>query len=170
MAPRPVVFTVPTNGLKWLNANDRHRSVFAKHELKKEWRFMASVYARSNGVPHFLRAKVMVIVHRAFDGPADVLNWADTVKPVIDGFTDAKVWPDDDNDHIVVDIRAGEPWKKPGLEIIIVPAGWDRDLQHFTEADFPRLKGLRARKLAYRKQRKDAMLELFKQCETDPED
>lgn len=148
---RAVIFTVPTNGMRWLNANDRWKSIHAKSRLVKEWRFMAGIYARSNGVPRYEQCKVVVIVHRAFSGTADVLNWSDTVKPVIDGFTDAKCWPNDDNDHVVVDIRAGEEWPKPGLEVLIIPVGVDREWhgRHDPEA----LRQLREKKLARRKRR-----------------
>jgi hypothetical protein len=145
VGPGGVVFTLPTNGLRWLNANDRHKSFHSKYALAKEWRFMAGIYARSNGIRHHEQAAVKVIIHRGFDGPADVLNWSDTVKPVIDGLTDAKCWPNDDNDHVVVDIRAGETWKKPGIEIIICPAGTAR--RQLSEKSKRRLRRLKESKL-----------------------
>lgn len=32
----------------------------------------------------------------------DPSNWFGTVKPIIDGFTDARLWPDDDETHVAL--------------------------------------------------------------------
>lgn len=126
MAPGGLVVIIKANGLKWMNANDVYKSIFDKRAKAKEWRFMAGVYARSHGVPQFNKAHVTAIIHRNSSGKADVLNWSDTVKPIIDGLTDVGCWPDDDNEHLTVDLRAGEMWPKSGVELIITPGGADR--------------------------------------------
>jgi hypothetical protein len=155
---RGLVCVVKANGLKWLNANDSHPSIFSKRALAKEWRFMGMVYARSNGLPQYEQANVTAIIHRNNERTkSDVLNWADTVKPLIDGFTDAGCWPDDDNAHLKVDLRAGETWEKSGVEMIITPAG--RSRPEVPEAMQAKLRLLRDRKLLSRK-RRDAKLEV----------
>lgn len=60
----------------------------------------------------------------------DPANWYPSVKALIDGFTDAGVWPDDDSGHVIgPDMRAGLPLPRdpygPVGEVIvhIVPLG-----------------------------------------------
>lgn len=166
LKPKAMICIIPTNGLRWLNANDSHKSIFAKRTLAKEWRSMAGIYARSYGVPTYKRAHVTVYVHRTNNGTADVLNWADTVKPVIDGFTDAGCWPNDDNEHLTVDIREGGMTKsgKPMLELVItpVPDGWDTP-----PARRAKLLRIRQRKLL---RRLDSMVNLNSSMEPTEQD
>lgn len=61
-----------------------------------------------------------VYVHAHVSAPkrsrADVGNTYPTVKAVIDGCTDAGVWADDNDDHLIgPDMRRGAPTGVPGL-------------------------------------------------------
>lgn len=142
------VLIIKANGLKWLNANDSHKSIFAKRALAKEWRTMASIYARASGVPSYESAHVLALIHRRDNSLADVLNWSDTVKPIIDGLTDAGCWPNDDNEHLTVDLRPGEPWAKSGVTLIIVPTKSSR--REIDSAKKIRLRRAKRRAIALR--------------------
>lgn len=56
---------------------------------------------------------------------ADVGNTYPTVKAIIDGCTDAGIWPDDNDDHLTgPDMRRGQPTGLPGtyrVRIVITP-------------------------------------------------
>lgn len=104
----------------FINAN--HRQHWArKAKDTKAWRTAAFWHAKSEKLsPRETCAHVTVIVHRADKRRADVSNLAPTAKALVDGLTDAQLWPDDSNAYVIgPDLRAGEPWKQPGVEIII---------------------------------------------------
>lgn len=56
---------------------------------------------------------------------ADVGNTYPTVKAIIDGCTDARIWIDDDDEHLVgPDLRRGDPTHQAGLyrvRLVITP-------------------------------------------------
>lgn len=68
---------------------------------------------------------VMAHVSAPKKSRADVGNTYPTVKAVIDGCTDAGIWPDDNDDHLTgPDMRRGQPTGLPGtyrVRLVITP-------------------------------------------------
>ena len=107
----------------FMNANHRHHWS-RKGRDTKAWRTAAWAHARSeNLAPRDRRARVIVVFHRTGRRRCDVGNLAPTAKAIVDGLTDAGLWPDDSDAHLVgPDLRAGEPWPRPGVEVFIEDA------------------------------------------------
>lgn len=58
--------------------------------------------ALAAGIPHMERARVMCYVTRNKLGDRwDPGNWYPSAKAVVDGFTDARIWPDDSIGHVL---------------------------------------------------------------------
>lgn len=86
----------PTPNSKWA-AIARRRDVTA-------WREAGYLAARMRRRPH-ITGRATVTVWFGTDRPnqrRDPMNWYPTVKALIDGLTQAKLWPDDDAAHVLV--------------------------------------------------------------------
>lgn len=118
----PVHLTIPAP-VPFLNANRvRHWAPTAADV--KAWRGLTSMFAKSEGLqPRDVRARVVVVFHHTDRRRRDVGNLAPTAKACIDGLTDAGLWPDDSDTYVVgPDLRTGDPWPRPGVEIFISDA------------------------------------------------
>ncbi len=79
-----------------------------RHRLTKIWRHTAHVHAANQlGRTPTARARGACLVRVSFPVPdpgrrRDPHNWAPTVKAIVDGLTDAGVWPDDNAAHVTV--------------------------------------------------------------------
>jgi crossover junction endodeoxyribonuclease RusA len=110
----------------WLNANQRLHWA-KRRELTKQWREFGRVFARSNRLP---ATTELVQVTAWCRWPRRVRrdpgNWYPTAKAVLDGLTDAGVWPDDDSTHVVGPDMREWPHRGPDALIIeITPARTD---------------------------------------------
>ena len=107
----------------FMNANHRPHWA-ARARDTKAWREAAWACARIEDLaPRDRRARVIVVFHHADRRRRDVGNLAPTAKAIVDGLTDAGLWPDDSDAHLVgPDLRTGEPWPRPGVEVLIEDA------------------------------------------------
>lgn len=56
------------------------------------------------------RVRVVATLHTRTNTRMDPANSYPTVKALVDGMTDARLWPDDDSEHLVgPDMRRGDP-------------------------------------------------------------
>jgi len=93
-----ITLTVDRRNL--LTANQRkHRMAVANST--KILRHAAALNARSAHAPIFTVAHVTVHIAWPDRRRRDRLNIAPTIKACIDGFTDAELWADDDDTHIL---------------------------------------------------------------------
>lgn len=96
-----ISFPPPT---KLLNMNDT-RNPFQKARLVKEWRTSAYWAACQLGPPSKRRHPASVVtITLPVKGKRtrDPANWVATAKPIIDGLTDAGVWPDDNQEWVTL--------------------------------------------------------------------
>lgn len=94
-----ITVTVPAN--LWLSSNDR-RYWAEKAQRTKLLRRLGFFEARSQARGHHIeRANVSIAVSYPRAGRADPPNVYPTVKALMDGFTDAKLWYDDDSEHVI---------------------------------------------------------------------
>lgn len=101
----------------WLSANGRLHWAAAA-ERTRGLRHLGALAARQAGLrgARLGRVRVAVEVHRPRRGRTDATNATPTVKAVLDGFTDAHVWDDDDDTHIIsTTYVAGEPTGRTGI-------------------------------------------------------
>lgn len=98
-----------------LSANDR----LNRGQAAKKVAFIrgqAMLLARAGRAPRFERAEVKVIVRFPDGRRRDPNNYHATTKPLIDGFVDAGVFPDDDAKHVLgPDIRKSSKRAEPSL-------------------------------------------------------
>lgn len=91
-----LTFAIPKSW--WLSANDRtHWAVKAR--ATRNLRDFAATSCR--GIPPVGTVHVAAFIGYLRAGTADPSNAAPTVKALIDGMTDAGVWPDDDSTHVI---------------------------------------------------------------------
>lgn len=93
-------FTIPAD--LWLSANDRHH--WAKKATRvKALRSLGWATACAAGLRHADLGCTHVAAFIGYPraGRADPGNASETVKPLIDGMTDAGVWSDDDHLHVM---------------------------------------------------------------------
>jgi hypothetical protein len=84
----------------WMSANDRmHWAPKAKRT--KALRQLGYTVAMREPVGAFDTCHVAAFIGYTRNGTADPANAAPTVKALIDGLTDAGVWPDDDSVHVI---------------------------------------------------------------------
>lgn len=108
----------------WMTSNSRLHWA-EKARRTRMLRRLAAVQARAQNAVKYAgkqtgRARVTVTVHPRTRGRFDPANTYPTVKALIDGFTDAGVWVDDDASRLVgPDMRAGAPDPTQ-------PHGWHR--------------------------------------------
>ncbi len=113
----------------WMTSNSRlHWAAKAKRTARL--RAIGALEARRQHAPHYQgRVRVTVTIHQRTRRRIDPLNVAPTIKALIDGLTDARVWADDDATRLVgPDIRAGSPDPTQ-------PTGWHRLTITITEEE-----------------------------------
>ena len=95
-----------------LNENHRHHwaSVAARRRELRRW---AAHLAAATRAPRLGRARVTATVRLSSHGRRDPLNWAPTVKPLLDGLVDAGVLPDDDAAHLEGPYLTTDPTRSP---------------------------------------------------------
>jgi crossover junction endodeoxyribonuclease RusA len=92
-----LTFTIPPD--LWLSANQRlHWAPKAKRT--QALREMAYLHVQGVVEPQDV-THVAAFIGYPRNGKADPANAAPTVKALIDGMTDAGVWPDDDSTHVI---------------------------------------------------------------------
>lgn len=100
MTPLDVWFDVPT-GTTLLSMNDRDH--WRSHALRVRW-WRAAAHRAGLRIPGDMRptgpVTVTVVLPVADRRVRDPHNYFATVKPIIDGLTDAGLWPDDGPDHV----------------------------------------------------------------------
>lgn len=121
MTAQELTIEIPT--AMWQTSNQRlHRMEEARRT--KHVRTLAGWSARKLE-PVTSQVHVHAYVSAPKKSRADVGNTYPTVKAVIDGCTDAGVWPDDNDDHLIgPDMRRAEPTRVPGMyrvRIVITP-------------------------------------------------
>lgn len=96
-----LTFTIP-KGL-WLSANQRlHWAPEAKRiKALRHMGYWTSVANRSADLGPLGPTHVAAFIGYLTGGRADPANAAPTIKALIDGMTDAGVWPDDDSTHVI---------------------------------------------------------------------
>jgi Holliday junction resolvase RusA-like endonuclease len=96
------MFSFPIPADMW-SSNDR-LTYMAVHTRKKVWREAVAKMARFYSIPAHDRWVVQAALpFRRKSDRRDPHNWTGTaVKAVLDGFTDAGFWPDDNAKHVFV--------------------------------------------------------------------
>lgn len=89
-----------------INLNDRHHRI-AEAKLKAAWReaaYYAACAWRAGPSTRRLagRAIVRVTLPVHTRSRRDPHNWIPTVKAIVDGLTDANLWPDDSEEYVEV--------------------------------------------------------------------
>lgn len=91
-----LTFTIPRAW--WLTANGRYHWA-DKAKRTRNLRQLAATTAR--GLEPVGTVHVAAFVGYLTGGKADPSNAAPTVKALVDGLTDAGIWPDDDHTHVI---------------------------------------------------------------------
>ena len=94
-----ITFTIPRN--EWLSSNDRygHWATRSRTKALKHRAFITVLAHIRKGKLHpVTRATVTATIGYPSQRKADPHNAAPTVKALIDGCTDAGLWPDDNSD------------------------------------------------------------------------
>lgn len=113
-----LVVDVPGN--EWMTSNGRYNR-FDRARRSKSLRTRAWALATAALLPRYtcrVRVDYHVVTRRA--GRIDPANAYPTVKPIIDGMTDAGVWVDDDDAHLDGPVPHRGPVDRDML------AGWHR--------------------------------------------
>lgn len=85
---------------EWISAN--HREHWAVKAAKtRAWRAATAMHARAAQVPTLAAAHVLVEPRWCDKRRRDATNVAPTAKACLDGLTDAGVWADDDDSHLL---------------------------------------------------------------------
>jgi hypothetical protein len=84
----------------WMSANDRPHWA-EKARRTKALRLMGHAVALSAGHRDIGTTHVAAFIGYPRNGKADPSNAAPTIKALIDGITDAGVWPDDDSANVI---------------------------------------------------------------------
>lgn len=130
MTGQSLIIPVPPG--EWISANGRlHWAARARRTRRLRGR--ACWLARHHRLaPAGVQARVIATITYPRPGRADPANSAPTVKAIVDGLTDAGVWPDDDSRHVIgPDYRRGpgttRQWADTGRDDIAQAAaqpGW----------------------------------------------
>lgn len=110
-------FLVPDT-LELINSNNRaHWAV--NYRKGRDLRLYACATCKRLKIPPLKQAAVTVVVHPGVRTKKfDPSNWAPTAKALLDGMTDAGVWPDDDSKHVLaVTYIAGTRRRKTAVEL-----------------------------------------------------
>lgn len=92
--------TIPIPPEHWFTSNDRGRwYVFAPKT--KALRLAAKTAATNADLGPYAKVHVTAFIGYPRAGKADPGNAAPVVKALLDGLTDAGVWPDDDSAHVI---------------------------------------------------------------------
>lgn len=103
-----ITITIPTDQV--ITANDRlHWAVKAR--MTRRIRTMAAWQARAEHLDHFENVLVTARIRYPDKRRRDIENFAPTLKAMFDGFTDAGIWPDDDDTHIIGPDKRHDPRK-----------------------------------------------------------
>lgn len=93
-----LAFTIPKSW--WISAN--HRTHWAvKARATRDLRQLGATTVRKYGFEPVGTVHVAAFIGYLTGGKADPSNAAPTVKALIDGCTDAGLWPDDDSTHVI---------------------------------------------------------------------
>lgn len=95
------ILTLDVPETLWMSSNDRppHWAIPAKKT--KELRRRAGEQARFQLAVTAGPVLVTAFIQYPRNGRADPNNAAPTVKPILDGITDAGIWVDDDSEHVI---------------------------------------------------------------------
>lgn len=93
-----LTITIPHR--EWISANGKYHWGDRATRVKR-LRRRGRLEARRNGILPVHPVLVVALIQYATSGRADPANAAPTVKALIDGLTDAGVWPDDDSSHVI---------------------------------------------------------------------
>lgn len=96
-----LTFTIPRD--LWLSANQRMHWAPKAHRVKS-LRSLGWAETVAAGMRHANLGPTHVAAYIGYPkgvGRADPSNSAPTVKVLVDGMTDAGVWPDDDHTHVI---------------------------------------------------------------------
>lgn len=107
-------FTIGVHKAIWLTANQRlHWST--RMRRTRMLRAYAASEARNHGLAgrRLSHSVVTAVIGYPTAGRADPANAAPTVKAIIDGLVDARVWDDDDHTHIPRVAFERDPQKSP---------------------------------------------------------
>lgn len=118
---------VPPN--EWLSANDRRGHWAAKAKRTKALRARGAWAARQQRLAVPTPVLVVADIGYPRNGKADPNNASPTVKAILDGLTDAGVWPDDDSEHVIGPLYRRGP--KTGRQ------GWHTVTLTFTQQSIP---------------------------------
>lgn len=101
----------------WLNSNDRdHWRVV--DPIKKEWRRLGKEYAELMKLPKgLLKIEIHMDIQYPTNRDYDAGNWYPTAKPIVDGFVDYGLIPDDNNHFLDGPYLHGGP-KGPAAMVI----------------------------------------------------
>lgn len=113
---KALTFAIPAD--LWLSANQRmHWAPKAKRTAAlRQLGFTMATHSR---IRDFGTAHVAAFIGYPRNGKADPANAAPTVKALIDGLTDAGVWPDDDHVHVIGPTYLRDPsTKQPGVHSV----------------------------------------------------
>jgi crossover junction endodeoxyribonuclease RusA len=107
-----VEITIDIVKANWITENGAHGSHWEKARKRRNLKQLAYVRAlqAARGV-RFKRAHVTAYVQYPSNNRADPNNAEPSSKPIIDGFTQAGLWADDDNLHVVGPDFRREPGK-----------------------------------------------------------
>jgi hypothetical protein len=99
---RTIELTIDITASNWITENGAHGSYWTlnrKRRALKEIGYLRCLNA-ARGV-HFEQAHVTAYVQYPSNNRADPTNAAPSAKPIIDGFTRAGLWDDDDSKHVL---------------------------------------------------------------------
>ncbi len=99
---RTIELTIDITPANWITENGAHGSYWTlnrKRRALKEIGYLRCLNA-ARGV-RFKRAHVTAFVQYPSNNRADPTNAAPSAKPIIDGFTSAGLWVDDDSKHVI---------------------------------------------------------------------
>jgi len=91
---------VPAGDLEALNANQRLHWA-ARSVRTAAWRAKAAAALTQAEIPAYTRAHIFCHVAFPDQRRRDVHNWYPTAKACVDGFIDAGLLPDDDDQHLI---------------------------------------------------------------------
>lgn len=111
-----IIIDVP--GALWLSSNDRPHWA-ERSRRTRGLRMLGRSAAIKAGVPRFEVAAVTAFIGYPRGGRADPANAHPTMKALVDGFTDAGCWEDDDSQHVLGPIPLRGPASgKPGVHTV----------------------------------------------------
>lgn len=99
---KTIELTIGITASNWITENGAHGSYWTlnrKRRALKEIGYLRCLNA-ARGV-RFERAHVTAYVQYPSNNRADPTNAAPSAKPIIDGFTGAGLWVDDDSKHVI---------------------------------------------------------------------